>query len=362
MKKIISISLSFLLIVILLGENINAKAQTTFSQGYSRVYNVVYSGLVANSCINDINNYFESELNFIPDGIDMNEYDDEWIDDAISFMDNDMNISQNSSNVYNEEVAKAASIAYSMECANWSINNGRGTDFTDECMYMFISHYIDRADYYWSNQNYSYLNDGPSMSENTSYFAKWIVDDDRLVYDNYMNNNYVIGSVNSVKGLYDEVTALYDGTKSDVDVTAAFNRASNAAQNLYALSQTYLISDALVDDFAGSISYVVDTVAANDAQSSLEYMYDQFIDDDGLFHISDVTVRKQFVDNTVSLIANMIIAEVTGGGSLVSDVVSSFQYDTYMNLFNLAAYVNMRSSFHGREAQRYYDFLIYRYL
>ena len=117
-----------------------------------------------------------------------------------------------------------------------------------------------------------------------------------------------------------------------------------------------------MDDFAGSISYVVDTVAANDAQSSLEYMYDQFIDDDGLFHISDVTVRKQFVDNTVSLIANMIIAEVTGGGSLVSDVVSSFQYDTYMNLFNLAAYVNMRSSFHGREAQRYYDFLIYRYL
>ena len=58
----------------------------------------------------------------------------------------------------------------------------------------------------------------------------------------------------------------------------------------------------------------------------------------------------------------MIIAEVAGGGSLVSDVVSSFQYDTNMNLFNLAAYANMRSSFHGREAQRYYDFLIYRYL
>ena len=362
-KVMVSIVIALFLVVELLGNNTKVDAQTLYSSGYSRAYSVVYSGLVANHCIADITGFFDDEVSFVLSSSIAAEYDDDdWIEDSIDFMEYDLTINQSSSSdLFNEEAAKASAIAYSMECANWSVNSGRGTDFEDECIYMFLSHYVDRADYYWANQDYSYLNDGPSMSENTSYFSKWIVDDDRTVYDTYLSNNAVIGAANSVRGVYDGLSTVYTGTCDDIEITTAFERASNSAQNLYIIADSYLVTDSMVEDFASGVSYIVDTIASNDAETSLEYMYDQFIEDDGLFHISNDTVREQFISNTVSLVANIIISEALGG-SLASDLISDFQYDAYMDIFSLAVYVNMRSSFHGREAQRYYDYLMNWYL
>lgn len=362
-KILISIMTIVLLVFGQLGNITKVEAQTNYSNGYLKAYNMVYSGLVANHCISDLTGFFDDEVSFEFSSSCVAEYDDDdWIEDAIDFMEYDLTINQSgSSNLFNEETAKASAIAYSMECANWSVSSGRGTDFEDECIYMFLSHYVDRSDYYWANQDYSYLNDGPSMSDNTSYFSRWIVDDDRTVYDTYLGNNAVIGASNSVRAVFEGLTTVYNGTCDDIEITTAFERASNSAQNLYIIADSYLVTDSMVEDFSSGVSYIVDTFSSNDAETSLEYMYDQFIEDDGLFHISNDTVREQFISNTVSLVANIIISEALGG-SLASDLISDFQYDAYMDIFSLAVYVNMRSSFHGREAQRYYDYLMNWYL
>lgn len=360
--KIISAVLSILLIITLGGKNTKVNANVVYSQGYTRVYNVAYSGMVAKHNINDIEDLLDNEISFVPQNLDLDNYDEDWIEDAIDFIDSDLQNSTPSNVSFDEEEAKAAAFAYSMECANWSINQGRGSNFADECVYMFISHYIDRPEYYWSGQNYSYLLDGPSMSENTSYFSKWIVADDRTAYNTYLYNSSVIDGANSIKQVYDGLNGFYTSGTNYNNIVEAFERTSSCAQDFYVSLDGYLMYNSGVSDLYSGLSTIISGITANDAQSSLEYMYNQFIADEDLLINTSSYIRSHIIKDSIKLFASILIAEVVGGTSEIGDILFNYSYDTYMSIFNLAAYSTMRYSFHGREAQRYYDYLMNSYL
>lgn len=46
------------------------------------------------------------------------------------------------------KAAEETAIAYAIDCAEWSVAQNRSNDISKEAEYMFVSHYIDRKEYY----------------------------------------------------------------------------------------------------------------------------------------------------------------------------------------------------------------------
>lgn len=97
--------------------------------------------------------------------------------------------------------AKASAIAYAIKCAHWSYSNGRTNDIPRESEYMFISHYIDRNDYFWNQGNPELLLDGEITSEYVSggALAKWLTESDRQAYRNYMRATLTAKTLNRIR-------------------------------------------------------------------------------------------------------------------------------------------------------------------
>lgn len=366
MKKI-KLVVSLLLIGCLV-MNLSVPVRATgFSS--SDVYNVLYQGFCASSSISEIEELLDGEASFDVSSLDYTDFSDTWIDDARDYIDDlldeDELESENNINtrdvIVTEEQAKATSISYAMECAAWSMNKGRGTNYGNECVYMFMSHYIDRAEYYWDDEDYQYLMDGASMSQNSSYFSKWIVNDDRTVYNTYIQQTGVIDASTKLKDLATGLYAVYNDSTTIYNMTKDFERVNNAAASfrttIYYCQTEYDFENNILPD----ITSMIDDIQMAAGTYSLNTIYNSFITDDDLIRNVDSATRERIIKDTLSFTYSVMLGGIVGGISQIGINMLSFTYDAYMSLFQFAAWVTMRSSFHGREAQRYYDYLMNMY-
>ena len=325
------------------------------------VYDLIYSGFEASSAIADIETSLD-DVSFDYSSADYTDYDDTWIEDARDFIDSNTNIPQNINSVNTEEItdeqAMATSISYSIACAVWSMNKGRCTinNIGDETAYMFISHYIDRTEYYWYNTNNQYLMDGPSMSENPSYFSKWITSYDRTAYTTYIAQSGAASSFQCIKDIGIEVCSLYENNMAFGDIVDDFDRISTNAAYLRTLLNTARIT---MDeaDLAADIDYISQSILYFGGTESVSYIYSTMIADDNLFRDADSALRSQLISTTIAFSLSVLLGDIAGGVVGIGVSILSFTFDIYMNLFKFAMWVNMRNSFQTREPWRYNDYL-----
>lgn len=264
-----------------------------------------------------------------------------------------------SDTVSEESHAKATSMTYALECAAWSLNKGRGTNFSDEATYMFISHYIDRPEYYWSNNNNAFLLDGLTLSEDSQYYAKWITDDDRAAYRIYMNNGKISTVFETVRTVYSGCQTLIGNTNILRNITMDIN---SMKKTLNLAKVTYITYDNIMalQDSRESVKTVY--TALKSSPTKLSVLYEQLIEDDNIFRNADQTIRNQLISNTLSMFGGFLLGGVIGVLDSLRSGLLNCVIDYYIDLIDLAAYASMRYSFHGRLANRTYDYIMDNYM
>lgn len=366
MRMTKSILAFFLMVTIVFNISVPVNA-TSFSS--SDVYDVLCQGFYASSSISEIEDLLDGEVSFDVEDLDYTDFTDTWINNSRDYIDDylEENELENENPiglrdvVVTEEQAKATSISYAMECAAWSLNKGRGTNFGNESVYMFMSHYIDRAEYYWDDEDYQYLMDGSSMSQNTSYFSKWIVADDRTAYNTYIQQTGVIDASTKLKDLATGLYSVYDDTNTMYNMLTDFERVSTAAASfrstIYYCQTEYDFENDILPDIAS----MIDDIKMAAGTVSLNTIYNSFITDTDLIRNTDSATKERIIKDTLAFTYSVMIGGIAGGAQQIGINLLSFTYDAYMSLFQFAAWVTMKSSFHGREAQRYYDYLMNMY-
>lgn len=143
----------------------------------------IQSGLYTGELLREVNSIIGNNVDFNPANYTASAYSNELISDAISVVDTYLETLPSPTVLKSgESSGKAQAIAYAINCAEWSMNKGRGHNLADESTYMFVSHYID-IDTYYTDTSLSFLTDGASRSEAPKYYCKWVTDDDRNAYD-----------------------------------------------------------------------------------------------------------------------------------------------------------------------------------
>lgn len=356
LKSIISVSLAAI-ILFRIATPVNA---TTIDA--DDVYDVVYSGLLASSAISDVEEELD-DVSFDFSDVDYTDYDSDWIDDARDFIDTNSITPLNLNSINTQEVtneqAMAASISYSIECAVWSLNKGRCTINTvgDEASYMFISHYIDRTEYYWSNNNYQYLMDGPSMSENPSYFSRWITNYDRSAYDTYILQSGKADTFQSIKNLGVGFYSLFSDNMAVGDIVDDLDRVSSSALAFESVLHTARVSYDYVD-IDSDIDYIAQSLLNDAGVHSVSYLYSTMISDDNLLSDLDSSLRSQLISCTISFSLSVLLGDIAGGALGIGISILSLTIDEYIDLFQFAVWVSMRNSFTTREPWRYNDYLM----
>lgn len=343
--------------------DINESGSVTLQQ----IQDLLASGFEAADIMKEIEMLSGNQISFNIDKVDSANYSDEWLEDARNFIElNAVNSTVEYSD-YNSSTtnsAKATSIAYAMKCAQWSIEKGRGVNFENESAYMFISHYIDRADYYWSNGDSSYLLDGESMSEHDQYFAKWLTQDDRVVYNTYMSQGQLNSNFKKLKNTYLGLKTIFQEPKIYAETRA--NMESMKTAMLISKAEFLVLEPGLIiDDGWKDVVYIVETIQNmknHDAKTKLSLLYQTFIEDNNLLINYDAPTRDSIIKNSVSMVGGFILGGVAGGITGIGTNIISLTIDAYMDFVSTAAYAAMRYSFHARQAQRMEDYIYDNYM
>ena len=333
-----------------------------------RVYEVFLAGINAADSLHQLEEYFDNDYNFIPSTLNTFNYDTEWIEEARNFIDANLDANANAISAINGDApsissaeAHATALSYATVCADWSIKKGRGSDWDKECVYMYLSHYVDRAEYYFNNGNLNYLLDGENMSENTSYFSKWITNEDRSVYNTYLAKVNALNAADNLLQMFMAAYGIYSNATDYVSITKDFERVKGAATliKLTAIETSAVIS---IDDFFAAFKEIQEYVLDDNAHTRPEDLYKLFVEDGDLLHNVNKSMKENIINNMMCLAFSIISGGVTGGLVQLGSYLLQFTADEYMSIFNFAAYVSMRQSFHIREASRYYDYLYGEYL
>lgn len=256
--------------------------------------------------------------------------------------------------------AQASAIAYAVDRARWSVDKGRASNLGSETVYMYLSHFIDVGDNYWTAGNASYLTSGPSRSDVQPYYAQWLQATDRSSYSTYLRATTGTAKIG-------EIANVADGILSGVDFLK--NDALRAARSLYmardanelgrgalgAMAEEHQLEDAS-DDLMGLIGSFVD-MARTSSDVQMEYLVDSFRGKTGL--------EDKYSDITLNLAEGAAIA-IGGtyflGGGLVgvlgtaaaSAVSSAAILSAYMasDFFSRTAWLVLRYGWSGRYAER----------
>lgn len=370
MNRIVSSSSSILICITLISSQtlpVYADIKESDNVTFQEVQDLLASGFEAADIMKDIETLSENQISFNIEDINSTDYSNEWLEDARNFIELNAANSVYTLSDYESSPAsnaKATSITYAMKCAQWSIDKGRGTNFENESVYMFISHYIDRADYYWSKGDYSYLLDGESMSEHDQYFAKWLTSDDRVVYNTYMSQGQLNSNFKKMKDTYLGLSTILQDRKIYVETRA--NMDSMKTAMLIAKAHFLVIEPGLaVQDGWKDVIYIAETIKNmknHDAETKLSLLYQTFIEDSNLFRNFDTPTRESVIRDSVSMAGGFVLGGVAGGVTGIGTNIISLSIDAYMDLVSTAAYAAMRYSFHARQAQRMEDYIYDMYM
>lgn len=364
--KVFSALLSLALLFSFTAPCYAAGTQTVILPPDSEIYDFLVTGFEAGEAVSDLESLLGGEVTFDPKDYSADDYSQAWTADAKEFVTGTLAASAVAlaEEPSQENQAKASSTAYAMKCAQWSLSKGRGTDFGNESVYLFFSHYIDRNEYFWAASDPRYLLDGPQMSEHSQYFAKWITSDDRLVYDYYMSTSSAFSAAQNLCN-------VANGLSSIISTGVSLSRITSDIRMIQqSFSSTGIFLSGLdagltsVDVFHDMVNIVknIRTSLITNPEKKLSLIYQQYIEDATLLQDYDAVVRETFIRTAISVVGAFILGCVTGGASIaveaaLKSAIIDMTIDAYFNLFQYAAWVSMRSSFHGRHAERYGDYL-----
>lgn len=333
-------------------------------------YDLLIAGLEAGDAIKEMESFLGEGVSFNLAEYNENNYNAEWIDDAKQFIATALattsdlatpNIVFQSGSASLENHAIATSLFYAGTCAEWSINRGRGTNLGDEFVYMFLSHYVDRAEFYGNNWNTMYLLDGPQLSEHPQILAKWITSEDKDVYDVYLQQSGNISRFGKYSSIFTGILSLGDNIITISNITKDMQQLNNTFTSVKAFvlgADSALTSHDVVSDFSFA-KQIADNYMQQNPEKKLSVVYDQLIKDDSLFRNYNTTFRENLLKNVLCLAGSLIIDGIAGGFSFLVSGILNCTIDNYMNLFQLTAWAAMRYSIHGRFAGRMYDYLVY---
>ncbi len=355
-----------LCISLIFSQVVPVSAAMTDSQ--KRVYEVFLAGINAADSLHQVEEYFGNDYSLVPSTLDTFSYDTEWIEEARNFIDANLNANANvltetyddTSSISAAE-AHATALSYATVCADWSIKKRRGSDWDKECVYMYLSHYVDRAEYYFNNGNLDYLLDGDKMSENTSYFSLWITNEDRSVYNTYLAKVNALNAADNLVHMFAAAQGIYSNATDFVSIRKDFDRIKGtAALAKYAAADVSAVINK--DELFSALKEIQEYILDDNAHTRPEDLYKLFVENGDLLHNVDKTMKADILKNLVCLTLSVIAGGMSGGLVQLGSYLLQFNADEYMSIFNFAAYVSMRQSFHSREASRYYDFLYGKYL
>ncbi len=325
------------------------------------------SGMVAAEAVSE----FEKETNIKFDIADYSNLDfsGEKRDDTESFLID--YLSSSGSTISNlsksEEVslaeAKATSVAYAIECAQWSISQNRATDIVSEAEYMFISHYVDRKDYFWNQGDPSLLLDGEARSEAENVLAKWITNYDRQAYNTYMDSTKVSSALQRVGNIALGATSLkadYDDLSQAVgDVTLAGRAFSVAKINLLELDSALTTVDVLSD--ARWLITQITADFSSDPTESLDVLFQRYMEDGNILTSYGSVDKKALIQNSIALVGGYAMGGCSGAANsalgILKSAVIGFTIEAYTDFFNYVAWLALQYGYSGRYAMRLSDYL-----
>lgn len=257
-----------------------------------------------------------------------------------------------------ESSGKAQAIAYAINCAEWSMNKGRGHNLADESTYMFVSHYID-IDTYYTDTSLSFLTDGASRSEAPKYYCKWITDDDRNAYDTYLGLHQVNSKANFLYEGFRSICSL-NGDVNDIDKLRKTSDKVN--DTLFGVAASYSSYDAF--DSLGGIYTVTQEIFKKTAESPetrLSDLYTDFFEDEDILRGIDSDIKAAALQSSFAMAGALLLGFVTGG--LIEGVAEcalwslcDFGEAVLTSEIDAALTLQLRYSYHVREPARMYDY------
>lgn len=293
------------------------------------------------------------------DFIDNSDFDfsDEWLEDANAMATSYISDNVSTRSTYvptSTQQAKANAVAYSIDRAMISANRTSGLDLGKEAQYMFISHYIDRYEYYWSTYEERLLLDGATMSGENGYLADWLTSTDRRQYDVYMSvtgaseNLQLIGNI--ANGAF-SIGSPGKTFEKGIDALEKANIVMLAASAIKLDDDRIVVEDMVKNELYPTINNSI-RLLKNDNTVKLSNLYDTYMNDEGFLAYHNGPDKEQIVRSALSVVASFVLGGVAGGLAGIAQSALKFEFDVFNTYFKYAAWVSLRYGFSGRYANR----------
>ena len=319
----------------------------------------IQSGLYTGELLREVNSILGNNVNFNPANYTASDYSNEWISDARSVVDTYLETLPSPTVLKSgESSGKAQAIAYAINCAEWSMNKGRGHNLADESTYMFVSHYID-IDTYYTDTSLSFLTDGASRSEAPKYYCKWITDDDRNAYDTYLGLHQVNSKANFLYEGFRSICSL-NGDVNDIDKLRKTSDKVN--DTLFGVAASYSSYDAF-DSWGGiyTVTQEIFKKTAESPETRLSDLYTDFFEDEDILRGIDSDIKAAALQSSFAMAGALLLGFVTGG--LIEGVAEcalwslcDFGEAVLTSEIDAALTLQLRYSYHVREPARMYDY------
>lgn len=319
----------------------------------------IQSGLYTGELLREVNSIIGNNVDFNPANYTASDYSNEWISDARSVVDTYLETLPSPTVLKSgESSGKAQAIAYAINCAEWSMNKGRGHNLADESTYMFVSHYID-IDTYYTDTSLSFLTDGASRSEAPKYYCKWITDDDRNAYDTYLGLHQVNSKANFLYEGFRSICSL-SGDVNDIDKLRKTSDKVN--DTLFGVAASYSSYDAF-DSWGGiyTVTQKIFKKTAESPETRLSDLYTDFFEDEDILRGIDSDIKAAALQSSFAMAGALLLGFVTGG--LIEGVAEcalwslcDFGEAVLTSEIDAALTLQLRYSYHVREPARMYDY------
>lgn len=319
----------------------------------------IQSGLYTGELLREVNSIIGNNVDFNPANYTASDYSNEWISDARSVVDTYLETLLSPTVLKSgESSGKAQAIAYAINCAEWSMNKGRGHNLADESTYMFVSHYID-IDTYYTDTSLSFLTNGASRSEAPKYYCKWITDDDRNAYDTYLGLHQVNSKANFLYEGFRSICSL-NGDVNDIDKLRKTSDKVN--DTLFGVAASYSSYDAF-DSWGGiyTVTQEIFKKTAESPETRLSDLYTDFFEDEDILRGIDSDIKAAALQSSFAMAGALLLGFVTGG--LIEGVAEcalwslcDFGEAILTSEIDAALTLQLRYSYHVREPARMYDY------